>query len=91
MYFNATSLENKFDEFTVVVDTNRPNLIGVSETWFKNVSVVNMNGYNLYRKDRCEEEEAVYAFMSIIQLIHMKLAMAILVQAKLNKSGLFYI
>ena len=54
MYLNATSLENKFDEFTVVVDTNRPNLIGVSETWFKNVSVVNMNGYNLYRKDRCD-------------------------------------
>ena len=54
MYLNATSLENKFDEFTAVVDTNRPNLIGVSETWFKNVSVVNMNGYNLYRKDRCD-------------------------------------
>ena len=54
MYLNATSLENKFDEFTVVVETNHPNLIGVTETWFKNVSVTNLNGYNLYRKDRCD-------------------------------------
>ena len=35
LYLNATSLENKFDEFVVVVDTNRPNIIGASETWFR--------------------------------------------------------
>ena len=54
MYLNATSLENKFDEFTVVVDTNRPKIIGISETWFKSTSVVNMQGYDLYRKDRSD-------------------------------------
>ncbi|XP_065658559.1 uncharacterized protein LOC136083080 [Hydra vulgaris] len=52
MYLNATSLENKFDEFKVLVDTYRPQIIAVSETWFKSISVVNLNGYNLYRRDR---------------------------------------
>ena len=54
MYLNATSLENKFDEFTVSVDVYRPKLIGVSETWFKSSTVVNLQGYYLYRKDRCD-------------------------------------
>ncbi|XP_065671758.1 uncharacterized protein LOC136089635 [Hydra vulgaris] len=38
MYLNATSLENKFDEFKVLVDTYRPQIIAVSETWFKSIS-----------------------------------------------------
>jgi len=29
-----------------------PNLVGVTETWFKNNSIVNVEGYCLYRKDR---------------------------------------
>ena len=52
MYLNATSLENKLDEFKVVVSTYRPKIIAVSETWFKSISNVNMNGYNVYRRDR---------------------------------------
>ena len=36
------------------VDVFRPKLIGVSETWFKSSSVVNLQGYYLYRKDRCD-------------------------------------
>ncbi|XP_065651308.1 uncharacterized protein LOC136079499 [Hydra vulgaris] len=52
MYLNATSLENKFDEFIVLVDTYRPQIIAVSETWFKSILVVNLNGYNLYRRDK---------------------------------------
>ena len=52
MYLNATSLENKFDQFKVLVDTYRPQIIAVSETWFKIISVMNLNGYNLYRRDR---------------------------------------
>ena len=89
MYLNATSLENKFDEFTVVVETNHPNLIGVTETWFKNVSVTNLNGYNLYRKDRCDGRRGgEYVFMLIIRLILMKLGLTNWILAKLNKSGL---
>ena len=48
----ATSLDNKLDEFKVVVDTYGPQIVAVSETWFKSISIVNVKGYNLYRKDR---------------------------------------
>ena len=44
VYLNATSLENKFDEFKVLVDTYCPKIIAVCETWFKIISVVNLNG-----------------------------------------------
>ena len=54
MYLNATSLDNKLDEFKVVVNTYSPNLIGVSETWFKSFSIVNVPGYNIYRRDRSD-------------------------------------
>ena len=54
MYLNATSLDNKLDEFKTVVDTYRPKIIGISETWFKNYSVVNVPGYNIYRRDRSD-------------------------------------
>ena len=89
MYLNATSLENIFDEFTVVVETNHPNLIVVTETWLKNNSVTNLNGYNLYRKDRCDGRRGgEYVFMLIIRLILMKLGLTNWILAKLNKSGL---
>jgi hypothetical protein len=50
MYLNATSLDNKLDEFKVVIETYGPKKIGVSETWFKSYSIVDVNGYNIYRK-----------------------------------------
>jgi hypothetical protein len=42
MYLNASSLDNKLDELKTVVDTYRPEIIGVSETWFKSYLVVNV-------------------------------------------------
>ena len=46
MYLNATSLENKLDEFKVVVETYCPKIVAVSETWFKNNSMSIVSGYN---------------------------------------------
>ena len=54
MYLNATSLDNKLDEFKLVVNTYQPMLIGVSETWFKSFSIVNLPNYNIYRRDRSD-------------------------------------
>ena len=54
MYLNATSLDNKLDEFRVVIDSYCPQIVAVSETWFKNNSIANVNGYNLFRKDRSD-------------------------------------
>jgi len=52
MYLNATSLENKLDEFKVVVETYCPKIVAVSETWFKNNSTSIVSGYNLYQRNR---------------------------------------
>ncbi|XP_065654771.1 uncharacterized protein LOC136081386 [Hydra vulgaris] len=52
IYLNATSLENKLDELKVVTSLYCPKIVGVSETWFKNNSIVNIPGYNIYRYDR---------------------------------------
>ena len=52
IYLNATSLENKLDEFKVVIDTYCSQIIAISATWFKSISVMDVNGYNLYRKER---------------------------------------
>jgi hypothetical protein len=54
MYLNATSLDNKLDEFKAILETNRPDIVAVSETWFKSTSVVNVRGYTIYRKDRMD-------------------------------------
>nr|XP_047123803.1 uncharacterized protein LOC124806737 [Hydra vulgaris] len=54
MYLNATSLDNKFDEFKLVVATYNPKIISITETWFKPNSLCNLEGYCLYKKDRCD-------------------------------------
>jgi hypothetical protein len=38
----------------VVMNTYHPNLIAVSETWFKSFSIVNVPGYNILRRDRSD-------------------------------------
>ena len=52
MYLNATSLENKLDEFKAVVETYNPGKIAVNETCFISKSIVNISSYHVYRKDR---------------------------------------
>lgn len=54
LYTNATSLENKIDELKVTLEYFRPNIAGITETWFKSSSIANINGYSLYRKDRSD-------------------------------------
>ena len=53
--FNANSLTNKIDELKIIVATLQPDVIGVSETHLLpsvDSSLVNLNGYSLYRCDR---------------------------------------
>jgi hypothetical protein len=54
MYLNATSLVNKLDEFKVVLNTYNPEIIAVSETWFRSDLVVDVPGYKICRKDRSD-------------------------------------
>jgi hypothetical protein len=69
-YLNATSLDNKFDEFRVVIDSYCPQIVAVRETWFKNNSIANVNAYNLFRKDRVMGAgEVVYT--STKEMVHL--------------------
>ena len=52
MYLNATSLDNKLDEFKAVFDTYHPGIIAVNETLFRSKSIFNISGYHVYRSDR---------------------------------------
>jgi hypothetical protein len=51
-YTNATSLNNKFDEFIDEINNNHAQIVMVCETWWSEHSAMNVEGYNLFRKDR---------------------------------------
>ncbi|CAF1144310.1 unnamed protein product, partial [Brachionus calyciflorus] len=51
-YTNATSLESKLHDFTCSIKASESNIVMVSETWFKENSMVHVDGFSLYRKDR---------------------------------------
>ena len=38
----------------MVIENFKPKIIAVTETWFKNTSITNIDGYTLYRKDRSD-------------------------------------
>jgi hypothetical protein len=52
LYTNATSLENKMEEFKATCDLSKLSVVGVTETWFRSSSIVAMDGYKVYRRDR---------------------------------------
>ncbi len=51
-YTNATSLNNKFDDFTAQIDIHKPHAIFVTETWWDETSTKNVEGYTLFFRDR---------------------------------------
>ena len=54
VYTNATSLENKLNELKLICEMDKPHIFAVTETWFRSTSLSNMDGYNVYRKDRLD-------------------------------------
>ncbi len=53
LYSNATSLVNKFDEFkALIASLSMPHIILITETWFNTKSLVLLDGYNLFVKNR---------------------------------------
>lgn len=56
LYTNATSLINKWDEFNSrIITEGFPNLIMVTETWFKQNSIINIDNYTLFNKNRVKQ------------------------------------
>lgn len=54
-HINAQSLNNKIDEFRLLVENSSVDVICVSETWLKETtpnSIINLNGYQIFRADR---------------------------------------
>ena len=58
VYFNARSIKNKMDEFKIFVYQNKPDIIGIVETWLNEDqldSELEINDYKFLRKDRKNE------------------------------------
>jgi hypothetical protein len=52
-YTNATSLNpNKIHELEVICAREKFSIIAITETWFNEVSIVNLPGYKLFNKNR---------------------------------------
>ncbi len=59
-YTNACSLEKKLDELRLVIAQSAPDIIFITETWFKpetnqdgtKQDKINLKGYKCFRKDR---------------------------------------
>lgn len=53
LYTNATSLnKSKLNELTIICQTEKIDIVFISETWFSEISVVSLANYRLYRRDR---------------------------------------
>jgi hypothetical protein len=55
IYFNAQSIVNKRNEFEILVDMYKPDIIAISETWTNDEIVdaeLRLDGYYLLRRDR---------------------------------------
>ena len=58
VYFNARSIKNKMDEFKIFVYQNKPDIIGIVETWLNEDqldSELEIKDYKFLRKDRKNE------------------------------------
>lgn len=54
-YFNARSIMNKMDELELYITQEKPDIVGITETWtYEEVqdSEICMEGYTLLRKDK---------------------------------------
>jgi Reverse transcriptase (RNA-dependent DNA polymerase)/Endonuclease-reverse transcriptase len=52
-YTNATSLNNKFDEFKAsLAYHSHPHLLFITETWFNDESLTKLSNYSLFKRDR---------------------------------------
>lgn len=55
VYFNARSIGNKIDELELLIETEHPDIIGISESWLNcdiSEKELNFEGYSFFRADR---------------------------------------
>ena len=61
MMFNAQSIRNKMDVFRALIAKEKPDIIGIMETWIHTntrdyIEEYNVHGYKLFKKDRIHKE-----------------------------------
>lgn len=80
LYTNATSLENKMEEFKAICELSKPSVVGITETWFRSSSIVAMDGYKVYRRDRNDGRRGggVALYIDTVKLHHMSSMMFVL-------------
>ena len=55
MTINAQSLNNKLNEFKLLVNERKPDIISITESWAKENttdSILALHGYTMYRDDK---------------------------------------
>ena len=61
LFFNAQSIRNKINQFQALISTEKPDIIGITETWIHTDTrdfegEYNMSGYKMFKKDRLDIE-----------------------------------
>ena len=52
LLWNARSILGKKEEIQKILDDNKPHITCITETWLKNKNTLQLNGYEILRKDR---------------------------------------
>ncbi len=71
-YTNATSLNNKYEDLSIEVENKNPDIIMVCETWWTDVSVTNIPGYSLFKKNRNSSKGGGFVYILKKYLNHLK-------------------
>ena len=61
LYFNARSIVNKLSELELCMDIEKPDILGITETWLTNSildSELTFEGYTVLRRDRDDDEKS---------------------------------
>ena len=59
--FNAQSIRNKMDEFRALITVEKPEIVGITETWIHTdtrdfVGEFELPGYSMFKKDRINKQ-----------------------------------
>nr|XP_047141425.1 uncharacterized protein LOC105844248 [Hydra vulgaris] len=68
-YTNSTSLVNKITEFKTKIMIDSPDIILISETWFKNDLIINISNYNCFYNNRTNKQGGGVAIFTKYDII----------------------
>lgn len=69
LYTNATSLVNKVHELQIVTQSNNPDIVLISETWFSEVTVSQIVNYRLFYRNRRTWRRSLYLYQECLGVV----------------------